>query len=172
MRSLMFKSLPVMASLFVLGLGLCATKVEAASHSHLEFVEDHDLNRDGKVTLEEFRAVRRIEFLRADLNADGKLSEAEYIGAFEAVLMTRLSKVSDPDARKEDYQRQMRQAKVRFSVLDKNKDGFISWDEYLATGERMFGLHDKNKDGVVDAIDLDLIRKEIKSGKEDDFIYP
>ncbi|MDC7684256.1 hypothetical protein PQU92_13275 [Asticcacaulis sp. BYS171W] len=143
----------------------------AASHSSTVFIEEQDLNGDGKVSTEEFKTGRKVEFVKADFNEDGTLSEAEYVGEFEGRLMIRLSKIADPEKRLEENQRQMRQAKVRFGVLDTDKNGAISFGEYLASGLRMFGMHDRDKDGFVTDKDVALAEKAAKEGKND-FVQP
>ena len=155
------KKLPLFAAL----LGLSALPALAASHSSTTFVAEQDLNGDGKVSLAEFKLGRQVEFARIDFNADGQLNEAEYLGEFEGRLMLRIGKIADAEKRKEELQRQMRQAKVRFGVLDTDKNGSISPEEFQAAGLRMFKLHDRNEDGVVDDVDLKLAEADAKAGK-------
>lgn len=151
--------------LFTPVLALAALPALAASHSSTAFIGEQDLNGDGKVLLAEFRLGRQVEFVRIDFNADGLLNEAEYVGEFEGRLMQRLSKTADPEKRREELQRQMRQAKVRFGVLDTDKNGSISLDEFQATGLHMFKLHDRNEDGAVDEADVKVAEEERKAGK-------
>ncbi|WP_431286293.1 hypothetical protein [Roseateles chitinivorans] len=158
-------------SLIVSLLGLAALPVLAASHSSTTFIAEQDLNGDGKVLLAEFKLGREVEFVRIDFNADGQLSEAEYLGEFEGRLMQRIGKIADPEKRREELQRQMRQAKVRFGVLDKDKSGGISLEEFMAAGMSMFNLHDRNKDGVVDETDVKIAEDDRKAGKES-FVSP
>jgi hypothetical protein len=47
----------------------------------------------------------------------------------------------------------MRQAEVRFGVLDTDKSGGITPAEFAYSGWRMFVTHDTNKDGAVSAAD-------------------
>jgi hypothetical protein len=158
-------------SLFATLLGLASVPALAASHSSTTFIAEQDLNGDGKVLLAEFKLGREVEFVRIDFNADGQLSEAEYLGEFEGRLMQRIGKMADPEKRREELQRQMRQAKVRFGVLDKDKNGSISLEEFQAAGLSMFNLHDRNKDGVVDDTDVKIAEEEKKAGKES-FVSP
>ncbi|MFG6413554.1 hypothetical protein ACG02S_06540 [Roseateles sp. DC23W] len=158
---------PLVATL----LTLAALPAVAASHSSTTFLAEQDLNGDGKVSLAEFTLGRQVEFVRIDFNADGQLSEAEYLGEFEGRLMARLSKTADADKRKEELQRQMRQAKVRFGVLDADKNGSINLEEFQAAGLRMFKLHDRNADGMVDEADIKLAEDERKAGKKG-FVSP
>jgi Ca2+-binding EF-hand superfamily protein len=48
---------------------------------------------------------------------------------------------------------QIKQAHVRFGVLDTNKDGRISPEEFNASGSKLFSTLDTNHDGVVDEKD-------------------
>lgn len=146
-------------------LGLATLPALAASHSSTTFIAEQDLNGDGKVLLEEFRLGRQVEFARIDFNADGLLNESEYLGEFEGRLMQRIGKMPDAEKRKEELQRQMRQAKVRFGVLDTDKNGSISLEEFQAAGLRMFKLHDRNQDNTVDDADLKLAEADAKAGK-------
>lgn len=152
-------------------LALSALPVLAASHSSTTFISEQDINGDGKVLLAEFKLGRQVEFTRIDFNADGVLSEAEYLGEFEGRLMQRIGKIADPEKRREELQRQMRQAKVRFGVLDTDKDGGISLEEFQAAGLRMFNLHDRNQDGVVDDADIKIAEDDKKAGKTS-FVSP
>lgn len=158
-------------SLFSALLGLAALPALAASHSSTTFITEQDINGDGKVALEEFTLGRQLEFVRTDFSADGLLNEAEYLGDFEGRLMLRIGKIADPEKRREELQRQMRQAKVRFGVLDADKNGSISLEEFQATGLRMFKLHDRNQDGVVDEADVKIAQDEQKAGKTS-FVSP
>ncbi|MFT3997735.1 MAG: hypothetical protein QM667_10035 [Asticcacaulis sp.] len=161
----------IISAAAVLAAGM-ALPVLAASHSTTVFIEEQDINGDEKVSLDEFKAGRAIEFRKADFNEDGSLSEAEYVGEYEGRLYARLSKIADPEKRLEEQQRQMRQAKVRFGVLDTDKNGAISQEEYLASGLRMFNMHDRDKDGVVSQKDVALAEKAAKEGKGGEFINP
>lgn len=151
--------------LLTTALALAALPALAASHSSTTFIGEQDLNGDGKVLLDEFKLGRQVEFVRIDFNADGVLNEAEYLGEFEGRLMQRISKMADAEKRKEELQRQMRQAKVRFGVLDTDKNGSISLEEFQATGLRMFKMHDRNQDSAVDEADVKIAEDERKAGK-------
>lgn len=157
--------------LSILLLALAGLPALAASHSSTTFINEQDLNGDGKVSLEEFKLGRHVEFVRIDFNADGLLNEAEYLGEFEGRLMLRIGKITDPEKRREELQRQMRQAKVRFGVLDTDKSGSISLEEFQATGLRMFKLHERNQDSVVDELDVKIAEDELKAGKTS-FVSP
>jgi hypothetical protein len=111
----------------------------------------YDVNRDGLVTREEYDTLRKQRYVAADSNQDGWLSEAEYVAEFEA----RLKQQYAAQSRQVDegYQQMMKQAHVRFNILDKNKDGRLSVEEELDVAERTFKTGDVNLDGVVNAAD-------------------
>ena len=167
----MMTRMTLISRLMAAHLGLALLPAMAASHSSTTFIAEQDLNGDGKVLLAEFKLGRQVEFARMDFNADGVLSEAEYLGEFEGRLMLRIGKIADPEKRREEQQRQMRQAKVRFGVLDVDKNGSISPEEFQAAGLRMFNLHDRNQDGVVDDADVKLAEQERSDGKNS-FVSP
>ncbi|MDP3854101.1 hypothetical protein [Phenylobacterium sp.] len=126
------------------------TSAQAAPHEASAFITDYDLNKDGKVTSAEFKTVRDKRFAAMDVSKDGGLNEAEYVGEYEGRLEAQLAVSTESAERKaEERTRQMRQAHVRFGVLDKDKDQKISAQEYAASGGRAFAEQDGDKDGVV-----------------------
>jgi len=126
----------------------------AASHARDTFIKEQDLNGDGSVSKDEFKAGREKQFAGIDANHDGALSHDEYVGEFTARLAKRLAASTDTAEKKEEERvRQLRQADVRFGVLDTDKSGGITPAEFDYSGWRMFVTHDTNKDGAVSAAD-------------------
>jgi hypothetical protein len=126
----------------------------AAPHEGSTFIHDYDTDHDGRVTRQEFDAVRAARFKATDANGDGWLSEEEYVAEYQARLEAQLAASDKSEEKKaEERQRQIRQAHVRFGVLDANKDGKIQQAEYDASGARAFAEQDDDKDGVVTAAD-------------------
>jgi len=145
------KTRTILAALAVAAL---ASAAQAASHDRNTFIKEQDQNGDGVVTKDEFAATRGAEFARMDANKDGSLSHDEYVGDFKARLETRLAASKDSAADKQEERvRQLRQAEVRFGVLDSDKSGAITKAEFDYSGWRMFMHHDTNKDGTVSAAD-------------------
>ena len=142
--------LPLAMTAALLALGAAAA--HAAPHEHSAFITDYDLDKDGKVTAAEFKEVRGQRFAATDADENSGLSEAEYVGEYQGRLETQLAASSDSDERKaEQRARQIRQAHVRFGVLDKDKDGQIVPAEFDASGQRAFAEQDGDGDGVITA---------------------
>lgn len=142
--------------LFLAGLAAAlALPVHAAPHDGSSFIHDYDTDHDGKVTRAEFDAGRADRFRATDANHDGWVSEEEYVGEYEVRLEKQLA-ASDRDEEKkvEERQRQMRQAHVRFGVLDRDKDGKMVQAEYDTSGSRAFAEQDDDKDGTITAADV------------------
>jgi len=131
-----------LALAFIGLLAAAPMRATAASHDLKTFIVEYDLNHDGSVSQEEFADERERRFIVTDVNHDGGLSHDEYVGEYRGRLA-----LTSPDEK--TVERQMKQADVRFGVLDSNKDGHISRAEYAYSGWTMFGKHDYTNDGAV-----------------------
>ena len=128
---------------------------QAAPHDGASFIHDYDADRDGKVTRPEFDASRAARFRATDANGDGWLSEAEYVREYRARLEQQLAASDREEEKKtEERQRQLRQAHVRFGVLDRDKNEKMIPAEYNASGERAFVEQDADKDGAITGADV------------------
>ncbi|MGK2909955.1 MAG: hypothetical protein ACSLE1_09205 [Sphingobium sp.] len=126
----------------------------AAPHEGSAFIHDYDSNKDGQVSRAEFDAARADRFRATDANSDGWVSEDEYVGEYSGRLEQQLAASDLPEEKKvEDRQRQIRQAHVRFGVLDKDKNAKMVEAEYNASGARAFVEQDNDKDGTVTQVD-------------------
>jgi hypothetical protein len=131
-----------------------AGSATAAPHEGNAFIHDYDTNKDGQVTRAEFDAARVTRFQATDANRDGWVSEDEYVGEYGVRLEQQLAASGQTEEkRQEERQRQIRQAHVRFDVLDKDKDKKMIQAEYDASGARAFAEQDDDKDGTVSQAD-------------------
>jgi hypothetical protein len=147
------KITPLAAALTAAFLGAAAPAF-AASHARDTFIREQDTGGDGAVSKEEFKAGREKQFAGVDADGNGVLSRAEYVGEFTGRLTARLAASTDtPEKKQEERVRQLRQADVRFGVLDSDNSGGITPAEFDYSGWRMFVTHDTNKDGAVSAAD-------------------
>ena len=116
----------------------------SGAHSKGAFLESYDLDGDGRVTEAEFYEARDQGYEARDADGNGRVVPDEYVAEYEERLNRQLTEQRD---------RQLKQAYVRFDVLDGDKDGVMTREEFRNSGKRMFDRLDTNKDGVVDEND-------------------
>jgi hypothetical protein len=134
---------------------LLAGPAISAPHEGSAFIHDYDTDHDGQVTRAEFDAVRVGRFAATDSNKDGWVSEDEYVGEYSGRLEKQLAESGESEDKKaEERQRQIRQAHVRFGVLDKDKDKKMTQAEYDASGARAFAEQDADANGIVTQADV------------------
>ncbi len=131
-----------------------AGAARAAPHGQSDFIRDYDSNNDGVVTSAEFDAVRttRLKGMDTDGDGDGRVSEAEYVGEYAARLDAKLAaSTASAEEKAAIREGQLKQAKVRYAVLDGDKNGDLTTAEFAASGKRAFAEQDGDGDGVVKA---------------------
>lgn len=114
------------------------------AHSKGAFVKSYDANEDGVVSKAEFMASRKEGYDLRDSDGNGTLVESEYVGEY----IKRLDR-----SLKERRMSSIRQAYVRFDVLDTDENKEMTLAEFNDSGIRMFKRLDTNEDGVVNAED-------------------
>ncbi|MDO8901452.1 MAG: EF-hand domain-containing protein [Phenylobacterium sp.] len=132
-----------------LALALLSTPVHAQMMGR---APDPDLNKDGKVTLAEFRKSQADSMLQAfDKNRDGQITRAEF-------------KPMENMARRFRGSAGAAQAADIWTRLDANRDGVITRAEIEASAERRFAANDADKDGILDRAELTSLRQSLPSG--------
>ncbi|MCK0069436.1 hypothetical protein [Kordiimonas laminariae] len=107
---------------------------------HKGLYKKYDTNGDNIVLIGEHHAVRDTMFKNMDKSGNGVLSRIEYVGAAEAAAVAAI-----PASVKASE----KQTKIRFKAIDKDENGAMSWEEFEASGIRMFDRLDTNKDGFI-----------------------
>ena len=121
----------ILAAATLAATALASTGALAASHARDTFIREQDQNGDAVVSKEEFASTRQAQFVRTDTDRNGALSHDEYVGDYQARLEGELAASTQAaDKKAEERVRQMRQADVRFGVLDSDKSGAITAAEY------------------------------------------
>ncbi|MCR6651388.1 MAG: hypothetical protein NVV73_07795 [Cellvibrionaceae bacterium] len=108
------------------------------------FIDAHDRDGDRQVMRSEYLQVQRERFERMDMDGSGWLASEEYV---QHVAVSRELEAADIRAR------QVRQAKIRYGVLNADRDEGISLAEFAVSGARIFTGWDLNDDGVVSTAD-------------------
>ncbi|MWD28776.1 hypothetical protein E0K89_014930 [Aquicoccus sp. SCR17] len=123
----------------------------AGGHRKDAFIAAYDADGDGAVGLEEYDALRKSRFDGADLDGDGALSEEEYVAEFKG----RLDQQYENQGRAHDerYENSLKQASVRHAIVDRDRDGMLSWEEQQAVAASTFEHHDTDGNQVVNAAD-------------------
>ncbi|WP_374571661.1 EF-hand domain-containing protein [Phenylobacterium sp.] len=123
----------------------CLAAVGGAAHAQMRGV-DPDLNKDGKVTLDEFRKAEADGMLgRLDANKDGKITADEIQAMAE-----RAKSFGRPQAAD--------RLNAMVARLDTNKDGVITRAEIDAGAVRRFKMADANGDGWLSKDELSAAR--------------
>lgn len=128
------------------------------THDFKGLLIKYDANDDNIVTPQEIAAVREATWDLADENKDGWLSEQEYLYEFEDRLDAQMNKTR---------KRAVKQTYVRFGILDKDKNGKMTFEEYQLSGHRGFNRFDTdNNDIVTLAEPLPKKRNKMKKAKD------
>lgn len=97
-----------------------------------------DTNRDGIVSLQEFRRAREADFRLLDRNRDGRISRTEFVLRGRGDVLAR------------------RRRAARFEQMDRNRDGQVSAAEYRAFGDELFSRLDRDRNRQLTAEELRL----------------
>lgn len=130
----------------------------AGGHSQAAYIAGYDKDGDGKVALDELIEVRTERFRGADTDGSGELNEAEYVAEFEGRLRQQYAD-QGRDTSEERFANSLKQAGVRFAVLDRDRNNSLSLEEDLESARKTFARNDTDGDGFVSAADPKPVRE-------------
>lgn len=126
------------------GDGLLTKADDKGRRFNRTVMQKYDTDGNNEVTYAEFSKVKDKSFKAADTSLNNRLSKIEYVLATERDAVAATKSARDG---------QIKQTDVRFDSVDANDDKIMTWDEYEASGIRMFDHLDTNKDGILDDTD-------------------
>jgi Ca2+-binding EF-hand superfamily protein len=115
-----------------------------------------DANHDGKVTKDEMRAEFQRRFADADINADGKVDDADL-----PPLMRGRGVIQGTGFAMGRGPHGMMGGLGFLRQADANHDGVVTKEEVDAFADRTFARWDRNNDGVIDQADREQLRREM-----------
>ncbi len=132
------------------------SKTDSKNRRFAQVMKKYDTDGNNEVTFDEFKKVEDAAFLNADTSKNGLLSKIEYVVAAEQEALQNTKTARDG---------QIKQTDVRFDSVDTNKDKIMTWEEYEASGIRMFDHLDTNQDNILDDTDPAPKRQENTSAQ-------
>lgn len=139
-----------------------AAKGEGKHHQrHGAMIERLDADKNGKVSLDEFKTNASAAFKLFDADGNGQISKDEIKARREAFKDARKAVRDAADADKGKAREALHAsdpyrlpgAGKMFDRADTDKNGMLSQAEVLAAAEKIFERRDGNKDGAIDTAD-------------------
>ncbi len=127
------------------------------AHSKEAFLLKNDSNEDGVVSKKEFDAARKESYEDKDANGDGVVTADEYVAEWEGRLEKQL------EAQRKSS---IKQAYVRYGVLDSDENGGMTLEEFNTSGDKTFSRYDANDDGSIS--EDDTVKKKKAKGCSSD----
>ena len=151
-----------------------AAKGEGKHHQrHAAMIERLDTNKDGKVSLDEFKANASAAFKTFDADGNGQVTKDEIKARHAAFKEARKTVHDAADADKDKARQALHAAGPymlpgagkMFDRADADKNGMLSEAEVLAAAGTIFTRRDANKDGALDTADADAMKSKDHSEK-------
>jgi len=113
-----------------------------------------DRDKDGTVSKEEFTAYMQAQFDKADTDNDGTLDRNE-LGQLQKILGLPTASTQKTSSSTSSGPR------LSMTALDKDNDGTVSKQEFIAYMEAQFDKADADHDGTLDRNELEQLRKSL-----------
>lgn len=167
----------VAAGLLLSGLGApaFAAKGEGRHHQrHAAMIERLDADKDGKVSLDEYKTTISAAFKTFDADGNGAVTKDEIKARRDAFKDARKAVRDAAEADKGKAREALRAggpymlpgAGKMFDRADTDKNGTLSETEVLASAEKIFARRDTNKDGALDTADAGPGKRHGKGGEQ------
>ncbi|MGD9477714.1 EF-hand domain-containing protein [Shinella sp. G-2] len=139
-----------------------AAKGEGKHHKHhAAMIERLDADKNGKVSLDEFKTRISAAFQAFDADGNGAVTKDEIKARHETLKNARKAVRDAAEADKDKAREALRAAGPyhlpgagkMFDRTDTDKSGTLSKAEVLSVAETIFARRDSNKDGVLDTAD-------------------
>ena len=116
-----------------------------STHNKKGMFSKYDNNQNGTISKAEHQQRRRADFDLTDEDNNAWVSQDEYLFEYQNRMDKQIAKTR---------RAAIKQTNVRFGVLDKNKDGQITPEEYQLSGDRSFNRWDSDKNNIVSMSEL------------------
>lgn len=113
-----------------------------------------DKDKDGTVSKEEFTAYMQAQFDKADPDNDGTLDRNE-LGQLQKILGLPTASTQKTSSSTSSEPR------LSMTALDKDNDGTVSKQEFIAYMQAKFDKADADHDGTLDRNELEQLRKSL-----------
>ena len=113
-----------------------------------------DLNGDGRLSQAEMSRAIAVTFAKVDTNGDGRLSASEISGAKAVLKAERKRAKAAGEGRVHFAKFPAKRISRHFDRIDANGDGMLSKAELETVAARMFKKRDRNNDGYISTADF------------------
>ncbi len=164
----------MIAALAIPALAMAATDGPHKGPHKGGIFERLDTNKDGEITFEEMTAKSTERFSKLDKDGNGTIS-IEEMTVRKQEFFDKIDKDGNGSISKDEAsafhemkreERKERHASRMLEILDTDKDGAVTKEEFAAASDKRFEAADSNNDGVLSADELQKMGPKKHSKKK------